>query len=64
MNKYLKYINLFYYILPFGIFILILILTDIKSSTDTQRFIQWANEMKINPLSAFSYLFQEVKLWF
>lgn len=59
MNKYLKYTNLFYYLLPVGIFISILIFTDTKSSTDTIRFIQWANEMKINPLSALSYLFQE-----
>ena len=59
MKKYLKYINLFYYIAPVIIFIIILIFTDIKTSTDTQRFIQWANEMNLNPFSAISYLFQE-----
>ena len=59
MYKFSKYINLFYYIFPIVIIISFLILTEPKTSTDTQRFIQWSSEMNLNPLSALAYLFEE-----
>ena len=49
MYKFSKYINLFYYIFPIVIIISFLILTEPKTSTDTQRFIQWSSEMNLNP---------------
>ena len=51
-------INLFY-IIPIFLVLLCLIFTDARTSVDTLRFIDWSNEMSLNPFNAINYLYLE-----
>ncbi len=51
-------INLLY-IIPILFVLLFLLFTDARTSVDTLRFIEWSNEMSLNPLNAVNYLYLE-----
>ena len=48
--------NLIYYLIPLLLIIIFIIISDPKTSTDTQRFIRWSKDMNLNIFEAYDYL--------
>ena len=57
--KYLKKNFIFYYIFPILLLLLFFIFTGYKTSTDTQRFIDWSNEINFSIKNSILYLYDE-----
>ncbi len=58
----MKYLNknfIFYYIFPILLLLLFFIFTGYKTSTDTQRFIEWSNEINFSIKNNILYLYDE-----
>ena len=45
-NVHIK--NLIYYLIPLLLIIIFIIISDPRTSTDTQRFIRWSRDMNLN----------------